>query len=171
MIRLMDYLDDRFELKLILIPSDLTYYKELVELASKRPIEFLEPVPTREISSFINSFDIGLFILEPVNFNYANALPNKFFEFIQGRLAIAIGPSPEMEKIVYKEKNGIVTSSFNEMEMAKLLNSLSDLDIMTMKENSHRVAMNYSNSQNEKVMQDILVDLNIIKEHSLNPAT
>lgn len=60
---------------------------------------------------------------------------------------------------------------YREMEIAKLLNSLSDLDIMTMKENSHRVAMNYSNSQNEKVMQDILVDLNIRKEHSLNPAT
>lgn len=171
MIRLMDYLDGRFELKLILIPSDLTYYRELVELASGKPIEFLEPVPTREISSFINSFDIGLFILEPVNFNYANALPNKFFEFIQGRLAIAIGPSPEMEKIVNKEKNGIVTSSFDEMEMAKRLSSLSNVEIMEMKGNSHRVAMNYSNFQNEKVMEDLLVDLNILKEHSLNPVT
>jgi hypothetical protein len=27
------------------------------------------------------------------------ALPNKFFEFIQARLAVAIWPSPEMSKI------------------------------------------------------------------------
>ena len=28
-------------------------------------------------------FDVGVFLLEPVNFNYANALPNKLFEFVQ----------------------------------------------------------------------------------------
>ena len=33
----------------------------------------------------INQFDLGVYLLPPVNFNSAHALPNKFFEFIQAR--------------------------------------------------------------------------------------
>ncbi|MFN3998515.1 hypothetical protein [Algoriphagus sp.] len=161
MIHLMDYLDERFELKLMLIPSDPAYYQELKELAKGKRIEFLPPVPTQEISSFINRFDIGLFILEPVNFNYANALPNKFFEFIQARLAIAIGPSPEMSKIVLEEKNGIVGSSFEEKELGEALNAISIEEIQKKKEISHQIAWKYSNHQNEKVMENLLRDLNL----------
>lgn len=164
MIYLMDHLDSRFELKLMLVPSDPVYFSELKELAKGKPVEFLDPVPTGEISSFINRFDIGLFILEPVNFNYANALPNKFFEFIQARLAIAIGPSPEMKKIVEAEQNGIVTQTFEEKEMAQALNALSGNEIQLMKENSHRVAWKYSNHENEVVMKKLLQDLNLITE-------
>ena len=163
MVRLMDYLDDRFELKLMLVPSDPAYLNELTELAKGKKIEFLTPVPTQEISTFINRFDIGLFILEPVNFNYANALPNKFFEFIQARLAIAIGPSPEMKKIVLAEKNGLVTQSFDEIEMAQMLNSLSLDEIQKMKENSHQVAWKYSNHQNEQIMENLLHELGLLQ--------
>lgn len=162
MILLMDYLDGRFELKLMLVPSDPSYLKELKEMAKDKKIEFLDPVPTQKISTFINQFDIGLFILEPVNFNYANALPNKFFEFIQARLAIAIGPSPEMKKIVEAEGNGIITKTFVEKEMAEALNSLSKEDIQLMKQNSHLAAWNYSNQQNVQVMEAMLQDLGIL---------
>ncbi|PZX57778.1 glycosyltransferase involved in cell wall biosynthesis [Algoriphagus ratkowskyi] len=165
MILMMDQLDQRFELKLILMPTDQKYFEELKILASGRNVEFLTPVPTTQISAFINSFDIGLFILEPVNFNYANALPNKLFEFIQARLAIAIGPSPEMEKIVRAENNGIVTKSFDEKEMAAMLNALSNSEIERMKENSNRTALKYSNNENEKVMEQILFDLHLISVH------
>lgn len=164
MIYLMDHLDRRFELKLMLVPSDPVYFSELKELAKGKPVEFLDPVPTKEISAFINRFDIGLFILEPVNFNYANALPNKFFEFIQARLAIAIGPSPEMKKIVEAEQNGIVTQTFDEKEMAQRLNVLSNIEIQQMKENSHRIAWKYSNHENEQVMEKLLRDLNLLSE-------
>jgi glycosyltransferase involved in cell wall biosynthesis len=163
MIRMMDYLDSRFELKLMLVPADPAYLAELKELAKGKEVEFLKPVPTQQISGFINQFDMGLFILEPVNFNYANALPNKFFEFIQARLAIAIGPSPEMMKILVKEGNGIVTESFEEEEMAQLINSLSKTDIQHMKEISHNVAKKYSNEQNERVYEEILQEIGLGK--------
>lgn len=163
MIRLMDHLDERFELKLMLLPTDLGYLNELKELAKDKKTEFLPSVPTQEISGFINQFDIGLFILEPVNFNYANALPNKFFEFIQARLSIAIGPSPEMKKIVEAEQNGVVTQSFDEVEMARTLNALSIEEIQEMKEVSHQIAWKYSNHQNEKVMESMLHDLGLLQ--------
>ncbi|HSF55750.1 MAG TPA: hypothetical protein VLA71_18500, partial [Algoriphagus sp.] len=157
------HLDERFELKLMLLPTDLGYLNELKELAKDKKTEFLPSVPTQEISAFINQFDIGLFILEPVNFNYANALPNKFFEFIQARLTIAIGPSPEMKKIVEAEQNGVVTQFFDEVEMARTLNALSMQEIQEMKEISHRIAWKYSNHQNEKVMESMLCDLGLLQ--------
>ena len=55
-----------------------------------------------EIVDTIAEYDIGLFILSPINFNYYHALPNKLFEFIQARLAIAVSPSPEMARIVHR---------------------------------------------------------------------
>jgi hypothetical protein len=168
MILMMDHLDSHFELKLMLVPADPNYLLELQELAEGRKVQFLKPVHTQAISSFINQFDIGLFLLEPVNFNYANALPNKFFEFIQARLAIAIGPSPEMEKIVKREGNGIVTESFEEKEMAAKINLLTREDIQGMKEISHSVARKYSNEQNEKVLAEILQEIGLICPNILN---
>ncbi len=165
MIFMMDHLDSRFELYVMLLEGDSGYLAELKELAKDRKIEFLAPVQTSEISIFINRFDIGIFILEPVNFNYANALPNKFFEFIQARLAVAIGPSPEMKKIVLAEKNGVVTDSFDEKEMALVLNGLSREQIQQLKENSHQIAWRYSNFKNENVMFQLLEDLNLLQVH------
>lgn len=162
MIYMMDHLQDRFELKLMLMASDPAYLEELKLLAKGKAVEFLDPVPTTEISAFINRFDLGLFILEPVNFNYANALPNKFFEFIQARLAIAIGPSPEMKKILLAEGNGVVTQTFEEREMAEVLNSLSNESIQEMKAKSHEIAWKYSNHQNEKVMEELLQGLDLL---------
>lgn len=161
MIKMMDYLDDRFFLNLILMPVDPSYLLELKKMAEGKRIEFIEPVPTQEIPKFINQFDIGLFILEPVNFNYANALPNKFFEFIQARLAIAIGPTPEMKKIVDKEKIGIVTETFDEWEMANKLNKITQEEIFQFKMKTEAIAEKYSNKQNE------LIFLELTKKYAL----
>lgn len=167
MIRLMDYLDAKFTLKLMLVPSDLTYLIELKDLAKGKAVEFLAPVPTKEISKFINQFDIGLFLLEPVNFNYEHALPNKFFEFIQARLGIAIGPSPEMKSIVDKEGNGIVSETFEEKKLAEKLNGLDRPQIQKMKENSDAIARKYSNEQNEVVLDEILNSLGLSASKSV----
>lgn len=156
MIQMMDVLDSRFEMNLMLMPTDLSYYKELQIQAKGKSVNFLPPVPTKEISSFLNQFDIGLFLLEPVNFNYEFALPNKFFEFIQARLAIAIGPSPEMKKILEKERLGVVSDNFDGLDLAKRLNQLSNNDIFLFKQRCHEVAFQYSSHQNEEVFASIL---------------
>lgn len=168
MIQMMDTLDQRFHLNLMLMPSDQVYYDELQVLANGKAVDFLSPVPTKEISSFLNQFDIGLFLLEPVNINYEFALPNKFFEFIQARLAIAIGPSPEMKKIVEKEGLGIISEKFDFVELAEKLNELSDEEIMEFKFNSHKVAPYYSSLQNEQVFASILDQVGLTSQSGKN---
>ena len=99
-IEMMRYLDERFELNLMLVGQD-SYIESLKKLAAPfKNIRFLPPVKTNEIANFINQFDVGIYSLAPTNFNNKYALPNKLFEFIQGSLAICVAPSPEMERIV-----------------------------------------------------------------------
>ena len=90
-----------------------------------------------EISRFINRYDIGLFLLPGTNFNYHMALPNKFYEFVQGRLAVAIGPSPEMRRLAELHGFGMVSPDYEPLTLAGLLNRLGADDIMALKRRAH----------------------------------
>lgn len=133
-IALMSHLDDRFELNLMLLPSN-KYLDKLKALAKPfgERIHFLDPVPMTQISTFIQQFDMGIFYLPPIHFSYQYALPNKFFEFIQGRLGVAIGPSIEMQKIVEAYKCGVVSQSFSIEALAKKMNALTKEDVEAFK--------------------------------------
>lgn len=148
-IELMALLDDRFTLDLMLVSNDPKYMAKLRSLAANNPrIRFIPPVDMNQICTTINKYDIGLFLLPPVNFNYEYALPNKFFEFIQARLAIAIGPSPEMARLIEQHSCGIVASSFNPKDLADHLDLLTPQKIREMKYAAGKAAeeLNYSNS-------------------------
>jgi len=156
MISLIDHLDDRFHLDLMLVKDSSRYFRKLSELAESHPrVTIRDPAPMPNIPETINAYDIGLFLLSPETFSYRMALPNKLFEFIQGRLAIAIWPSPEMAKIVNEYDCGIVSEDFTIESMAKQLNSLSTKDIKKFKMNSHKAA-GYLCAENNK---DILLNM------------
>lgn len=141
MINLMRLLDARFSLDLMLIGTNQDYLASLKQLAGNDArIRFVSPVPMPEIAKSINHYDIGLFILPPVNLNYEYALPNKFFEFLQARLAIAIGPSSEMKRLVEKHHIGIVAKDFSAEAMADVLNKLTPAEIADFKHNSNTAA-------------------------------
>ncbi|MCM3111983.1 glycosyltransferase [Lederbergia lenta] len=162
MIVMMDYLDERFELDLMLVKKNPEYYNSLKEMVSKRSnVRLINPVEMREISKYINNYDIGLFLLEPTNFNYKMALPNKFFEFIQARLMVAIGPSPQMEKIVNESKCGIVSESFLAKSLAEKLNKLEIDDIYNYKKNSHMVAEQLSSLKNRDILINTIRNIDV----------
>ena len=124
-IRLMDILDDRFVLDLFLLPVANGYVDSLRRLARRNPrIRFRDPVVLSEIPSRTNCYDVGVSFLPATSFNNYYALPNKFFEFIQARLAIATGPFPEMAALVRRYECGIVADSFSVESLAEKLNSL-----------------------------------------------
>jgi hypothetical protein len=155
MIHLMDLLDQRFHLYLMLMPTDRVYLAKLKKMAQGKRITFLDPVPTTEISTFINKFDMGVFLLEPVNFNYEHALPNKFFEFIQARLGIAIGSSKEMKSIVQNNELGVVSEGFDEQSLAMKMNALDEKEIFQFKLNADKAAKTFSNEHNKLVFAEI----------------
>ena len=101
MIKIVQCLDRRFTLDLYLVKKDEDYYQELLDACnSSGRVRLLEPIKMHELVPKLNEYDVGLYVLPPTSFNHLHALPNKIFEFVQARLAIAIGPSPEMARIV-----------------------------------------------------------------------
>jgi hypothetical protein len=155
MIGMMDFVDDRYELDLMLVFRKEEYRLELEKsIGSRKNVRLIPPVATDEIVPFISQYDMGIYLLEPNNFNNKHALPNKFFEFIQARLAIAIGPSPEMAKIVSNYKLGKVSPDFESQSLANTINSMGPDEIIGFKQNSDKAALVFNAKYNlEKVYQ------------------
>jgi hypothetical protein len=154
MIGMFDYLDERFSLDLILVANDVRYLQKLKKAASGHPkIRFLDPIPMREIPTVINRYDVGLYLLEPNSFNNLHALPNKFFEFIQARLAVAIGPSPEMANLVNRYECGVVANDFTPQTLAASLRSADSEKIAQWKEKSDMAARELCWEHESQVVQ------------------
>lgn len=153
MIEMMSSLDDRFTLDMMLIEDDHHYMNYLKRKALRNPrIRFIPPVKIHDVPTILNSYDIGLYLLPPVNLNSAYALPNKFFEFIQARLAIAIGPSLEMERYVKKYDCGVVAKDFTPKQLALKLNNLDEDQINRFKQNAHRAAQELCFEKSEQLL-------------------
>lgn len=158
MIEMMDYLEERFTLDFMLVPNNSNYLARnylasLKRRAAANPrIRFLEPVPMLEISKKINEYDIGVYILKPNNFNNAHSLPNKFFEFVQARLGIAIGPSPEMARLVKHYNFGVVANDFSPQALAERLNALTVEDMVKFKRAADDAAHELCFEKNAEVL-------------------
>ena len=158
MMHVVGALGPRFSLDLMLINNHKRYMKYLRREASKyNNIRFVDPVPMPDIARTINKYDMGIFMLHPGAFNYRYSLPNKLFEYIQARLAIAIWPSPEMSKIVTGDGLGVVSSEYTNSSMSSCLGQVTAADIRQFKTNSDRAARKYS-SEVESVRYRDLVE-------------
>lgn len=157
MIFLMDELDERFYLDFMFVDGNTRYFNKLRRLASKnRRIGFKEPVPLGDVLSTINEYDVGLHLLSPTSFNNQMALPNKFFEFIQARLALAIWPSPEMARITKHFQCGIVAEDFSIVSMARKLNSLTHEGVAQYKKNTDDAARELCSDRNKELLVEIV---------------
>lgn len=163
MIEAMDLLDDRFTLDLMLVPSQPRYMSRLQRLASTRPrVRLLKPIPQRSIVGCCNEYDVGVFVLPPHNGNQLHVLPNKLFEFIQARLAVIVGPSPEMARVVRDHKCGLVTRDFTPAALAETLNGLTREAVASFKQRSDRAASLLSAERNRTAVLQ-LVDRAVAK--------
>lgn len=150
MIQMMDHLPARFSLDLMLVPSDPAYLRELQQqCVRRRQVRIIPPVPFAEIVPASNAYDVGVFLVPPVSFNLRFALPNKFFEFIQARLMVAIGPSPDMARYVQEHDLGLVAADFQPATLAAALAKLTAGDIWRFKQNANRAAAKLNSEQTE----------------------
>jgi hypothetical protein len=159
MVRLADLLDERFTLDFVLVegPGAHGFREELIARARHSPrVRFPPPVPMRELVQLASGYDIGLFMLPPNNFSHRYALPNKFFEFIQGRLAVAIGPSPEMAALVRRYGCGVVAPNFEPEALAAELNALDETTISRFKHASHLAAPELCAERNAEIVLEVV---------------
>lgn len=155
MIEILGQFPEKYRFDLMLTKNDTEYYNQLVELANEfKNIRFIAPVSFNEIVPFINSYDIGFYIIPPNNFNNYYSLPNKFFEFIQSKLALVIGPSFEMKKIVDKEKIGVVARDFNRSSYHEIFERLSLAQVNNYKNITNSVARTYCSESYESKLKE-----------------
>ncbi len=166
MIKAMDYVDNHFHLDLILLTPTiankktrqyLDYLKNLVKNNPK--VSIVPPVKSSEVIDLIHQYDVGVFLIPPINFNYKNTLPNKLFDFVQARLAIAIGPTPEMVSLVNEFDIGVVAKDFTAESFGKILNQLTVERIDYYKSQSAKAARQLSAENNKVIMTKIVGDL------------
>jgi hypothetical protein len=169
MIDMMNYLDERFTLELMLLTPTIankktrSYLDSLKQMIKDNPrIKILPPVKSAEVVNFIHRYDIGIFLLPPINFNYANTLPNKLFDYVQARLAIAIGPTPEMANLVNRYDLGVVSEDFTSRSLANKINALTPERINYFKAQANKAALELSAEKNKVILNEIVSHL--IKE-------
>lgn len=163
MIDMMDHLDKRFTLDMYLLSSGFVssktknYPTRLKELAARNPrVRILDPIKSELIVRTINSYDMGVFLIPPVNFNYENTLPNKLFDFIQARLAVAVGPTPEMAEIVRHYDLGVVSEDFTAASLARSIQAIKPEKLITYKKNSIAAAQRLNAEENEKILLSVV---------------
>lgn len=133
MIETMALLDERFTLDLYLLPGGDggAYLAELKRLAEPDPrITFHAPVAPDELPRVLNAYDVGVFWIPPTHTNARLTLPNKLFDYVQARLLVAVGPSPEMSRLVDEYDLGVVSDDFTAGACAL---SLTTLDAETIR--------------------------------------
>lgn len=151
MIKTLALTEKRYELHLVLVNYESKYVQHLRELAKQIApgrVTITPPFKPQEIVKGISKFDVGFYPLVPNNYNNRIALPNKLFEFIAAGLAICIGPSPSMEKILKEYQCGITAPSFEPEAIADLLNQTAAEDWDAMKHASLQAAKAL-NAENE----------------------
>jgi glycosyltransferase involved in cell wall biosynthesis len=155
MVQLLDYLDDRFTLDLVLIEHESKYAQTLTCYTKHtNRLRILPAFKHEDIVQSLSIYDMGLFLLPPRNTNQAYALPNKFFEFIQAGLAVAIGPTPPMARIVKKEKLGIVSEDFTPASLARLLNKVTTNALHEYRKQAVRCRHRYCSEAFEQLIND-----------------
>lgn len=128
-------------LDLYLMPNDPPYLAQLRARVAELPgVRVLDPLPYADLVQTLNAYDLGVFVLPPVNFNYANALPNKLFDFVQARLGVVVGPSPEMARLVREHGMGAVTADFTPAALTAVLDALTPEQVRAWKQASHAAA-------------------------------
>ena len=149
-------------LDLFLVPAadGGRYLAELRTLAGDSgAITFHDPVAPAELPRTLNRFDVGAFCMPPININAEYALPNKFFDFVQARLAHAVGPAPEMARLVREYDLGVVSEDFSVESFTAALRTLDADAVQAGKDASHRHARDLSSASDVATIDAIVTRL------------
>lgn len=131
------FLDARSDatLDLYLTPNDPVYLDEIRSQADRSGgrVRVRDAVPYESLIDTLHGYDLGIHVLPPVNFNHRWALPNKVFDYVQARLGIVVGPSPEMARMVQELGLGVVTAGFESPDITQTIDRLTASEVDGMK--------------------------------------
>jgi glycosyltransferase involved in cell wall biosynthesis len=127
------------------MPNEPAYLASLEASAAAIPsVRILPPVPFAELMDTVAAYDVALAFQRPTTFNIRYAVPNKFFEAVQARTAVVVGPAPELEAVVERHGFGVVTEDFTAEALAAALRSLTPERVAGLKQAAHAAAWELS---------------------------
>jgi hypothetical protein len=159
MIDVMKRMDERYSLDMYLMKGQDrgAYLDALKARAAGDPrIVFHDPVPPQTLPDVLNAGDVGVFWLKPAHDNARYTLANKFFDFVQARLALAVGPTIEMTQLTERYHLGVVSEGFSIDQLVASLNELTPEAIMAAKHASDAAARELSFDTDAEVAREII---------------
>ncbi len=133
----MDHVRSGATLDLFLVDPGTGYPSQLKRKYADHPlVRVHDAVPTDQLVATLNRFDVGVHILPPISFNHIYAMPNKIFDYVQARLAVLVGPSPEMASLVREHQLGTVSDDFTPESVAKAIDALTPGTVEAAKQHS-----------------------------------
>lgn len=162
MIEAVKELGEGYTLDFYLVPANDggAYLDELKAAAQGCDrIRFLDPVPPEALAKTMNPYDVGVFWIPPTHMNARYTLPNKFFYFVQSRLAIAIGPSVEMVNLLKEYRLGVVSDDFSVQSIVRTLRGLTPEAICQYKQAADAAAKPLSFEEQAKVIDEIMGEM------------
>lgn len=114
-------------LDLYLVPGVASYIEQLRGQAGDphvTGVQLRDPVEFSQLVDVIHGYDVGVHFVPPVSYNVKHALPNKFFEYVQARVGVLIGPSVEMAPYVDRYGFGVVTPGWGVEDLVSTLRGL-----------------------------------------------
>lgn len=152
-------LDERFSLDLYLVAArDAGKYLEQLRAraAGSSRIIFHAAVSPDALPRTLNAYDVGVFVLPPQTTNHRLMLPNKFFDFVQARLAIVFSPAVETSSLISQFDLGRITADFSTEALVETLHDLTSADVERFKTNAHMAAPLLSSAEDESVQRGIV---------------
>ena len=83
-------------------------------------------------------------------------LPNKFFDFVQARLALVFSTAVETDQLINRYDLGRVVPGFGVDDLVATLETLGEDEIARCKQNTDAAAKVLTSAEDERVEQDIL---------------
>ncbi|MCK2036321.1 hypothetical protein KZC51_09240 [Microbacterium sp. SSW1-49] len=137
-------LPDHFSMTFMLTDNPAVHAKlrqEIADHPAKDRIHIVPPAPMREIAERINEYDLEIVFYRPNgSYNIQYAMPNKFFEAAQGRLALVVGETPTMAPLVREFGHGVVVPEFTWESLRDTVAALDADQVAHMKERASTVA-------------------------------
>lgn len=148
---------ENIQLDFVVMPNEPDYVQELRDMAKSIPnVNFLEPVPYHELVALLRGYDNAMCFLPNTTFNLQHALPNKFFEAIQARIGVIVGPSPAMIDFIEQYDLGAVVHDFSPESLRAVLNGLGKEDIDRWKSAAALAARPLSAEEQMRIWQESL---------------
>lgn len=155
-------LPKKFTLTLLIFPTFAFKVKikiMVLFLNLRNRVKVLPGVPLLQLPEILNKFDVAVIWLPDTHKNNINALPNKFFESMQARLAIICGPNESMAKIVREEKIGIAIETWSRNALVGSLRDLEVGDIQQYKSGNDKAAKKYCSEVSQSTFLQIVSKL------------